>query len=148
MIVPDRLRALIVDDNAYARSAAAASLRKLGIVTIAEADGGAAAIGLLASESFDLMVMDWYMPEVSGAGLMQILRDPRFGHNTALPVVLMTGYPSRETITRARELGVNEVLTKPFSADHLLLALGRVLPSGWDVPEDGAVVAGGDKIFL
>lgn len=152
MIVPERLRALIVDDNAYARATTAATLRKLGIGTVVEADGGAAAIGLLASEPFDVMLMDWYMPEVSGTGLIQVVRNPRFGRTTALPVILITAYGTRETIARARQLGVNEILAKPFTPDHLMLALGRVLPSGWDVPsrEPAAAGAGGgdDQIFL
>ena len=149
MIVPERLRALIVDDNAYARSQAAATLRQLGITTIAEADSGAEAIALLASERFDLMLLDWYMPEISGAGLMQVVRDPRFGRAVNLPVVLVTAYPTRDNIARARELGVNEVLTKPFTANHLLAALGKVLPSGWEEPEEKKAAAGGaDKFFL
>jgi two-component system chemotaxis response regulator CheY len=111
--------------------------------------GGASAIGLLSSEPFDVMLMDWYMPEVSGAGLIEVVRDPRFGRTAALPVILITAYATRENIARARELGVNEILTKPFTADHVLMALGRVLPSGWDeVPEAKAATAAGDKIFL
>ena len=40
----------------------------------------------------------------------------------------MTAYPSRENIARARELGVNEVLPKPFTTEQLGLAVQRVLP--------------------
>ena len=134
MIVPERLKALIVDDNAYARAAAAATLRKLGLRQIVEVEGGAGAIGRLLAEPFDVMFMDWYMPEISGPGLLQVVRDKRFGPHGALPIVMMTAYPSRETIARARAEGVNEVLAKPFTEGHVATALGRVLPSGWEVP--------------
>jgi two-component system chemotaxis response regulator CheY len=127
LIIPGRLRALVVDDNAYARAISAASLRKLGVGEIVEADGGAEAILALMSAPFDLMLMDWYMPDVSGAGLMTVLRDPRFGAAQSMPVILMTAYASRDNVARARELGVNEVLVKPFSTDQLGLAMGRVL---------------------
>lgn len=127
MIIPGRLRALVVDDNTYARAISAAALKKLGVGNVVEADGGAAAILMLMSEPFDLMLMDWYMPDVSGAGLMQVLRDPRFGAPAATPVILMTAYASRDNIARARELGVNEVLVKPFTTEQLGTALGRVL---------------------
>jgi two-component system chemotaxis response regulator CheY len=151
--VPGQLRALIVDDNAYARSATAATLRKLGIGTVVEAEGGAAAVAILASDSFDVMLMDWYMPDVSGAGLIQIVRDPRFGRTQKLPVVLITAYPSRENVAKARELGINEVLTKPFTADHVMLALGRVLHGSWETVPDAeeqvtAAVGSPDKIFI
>lgn len=141
VIIPGRLRALVVDDNAYARAISAMSLKKLGIGEVVEADGGAEAILALLGAPFDLVLMDWYMPEVSGAGLMTVLRDARFGPAQATPVILMTAYASRENIARARELGVNEVLVKPFSTDQLGTALGRVLGQA-------QLAAGDDSIFL
>ena len=127
MIIPGRLRALVVDDNAYARAISAAALRKLGVGDVVEAEGGAEAILLLMSRPFDLMLMDWYMPDVSGAGIMQVLRDVRFGAASTTPVILMTAYASRDNVIRARELGVNEVLVKPFTTEQLGIALGRIL---------------------
>lgn len=142
MIIPGRLRALVVDDNAYARAISAAGLKKLGVGEVVEADGGAAAILHLMTEPFDLMLMDWYMPDVSGAGLMTVLRDVRFGAPSSTPVILMTAYASRDNIARARELGVNEVLIKPFTTDQLGTALGRVLG-------DAARASGDDgSVFL
>jgi len=141
LIIPGRLRALVVDDNAYARAISAAGLKKLGVGDVVEADGGAAAILHLMTEPFDFMLMDWYMPDVSGAGLMIVLRDPRFGPASRLPVILMTAYASRDNVVRARELGVNEVLVKPFSTDQLGTALGRVLG-------DAARASGDDSVFL
>lgn len=144
--MPERLSALIVDDNAYARSSTAAMLRKLGISKIAEAAGGVEAVTLLHSEPLDVLVMDWYMPEVSGAGLIGIVRRSRHARLKSLPVIVMTGYASRETIGKARELGAGEVLTKPFTPEHLSAALRRVLPDGW-----GAAAApgkGDDQFFL
>lgn len=141
MIIPGRLRALVVDDNAYARAISSASLKKLGVGEIVEADGGAEAILALLGAPFDLVLMDWYMPDVSGAGLMTVLRDVRFGAAQTTPVILMTAYASRDNIARARELGVNEVLVKPFSTDQLGTALGRVLGQA-------QLAAGDDSIFL
>lgn len=141
MIIPGRLRALVADDNAYARAISSASLAKLGIGDVVEADGGASAILQLMSQPFDLMLMDWYMPDVSGAGVMTVLRDPRFGAASQTPVILMTAYASRDNVARARQLGVNEVLVKPFTTDQLGTALGRVLG-------EAARAAGDDSVFL
>ena len=142
----NRLNALIVDDNAYARAAAAATLRRLGLNRIVGADGGAAAVGHLLGEPFDLMLMDWYMPEMGGAALLDIVRDSRFGPRGSLPIVLMTAYPSHETIARARHLGVNEVLVKPLTAGQVSLTLNRVLPAGWQASDGGDDSA--SKVFL
>ena len=127
MIIPGRLRALVVDDNAYARAISGASLKKLGIIDITEAASGAEAILALLTMPFDFMLMDWYMPEISGAGVMSVLRDPRFGAPSTTPVILMTGYASRDNIAQARQSGVNQVLVKPFTTAQLGLAVGQVL---------------------
>ena len=141
MIIPGRLRALVVDDNAYARAISANGLKKLGVGVVVEAEGGAAAILALLSEPFDLMLMDWYMPDVNGAGVMTVLRDPRIGAASQTPVILMTAYASRDNIARARELGVNEVLVKPFTTEQLGTAMGRILGGS-------ARAAGDDSVFL
>lgn len=129
MIIPARLRALIVDDNAYARAISAQSFNKLGVGQIVEAIGGAEAILVLLSQQFDVMLMDWYMPDVSGAGVMTVLRDTRFGPASSMPVILMTAYANKDNLARARALGVNEVLAKPFTPEQLGMAMGRVLGS-------------------
>ncbi len=139
MIIPGRLRALVVDDNAYARAISVNGLKKLGVGEIVEAEGGAAAILELLTAPFDLMLMDWYMPDVSGAGVMTVLRDPRIGAASQTPVILMTAYASRDNVARARELGVNEVLVKPFTTDQLGTALGRILGAGAQAMGDGSV---------
>jgi two-component system, chemotaxis family, chemotaxis protein CheY len=138
VIIPGRLRALVVDDNTYARAICGAGLKKLGVNDIVEADSGAEAILALMTAPFDFMLMDWYMPEVSGAGLMRVLRDIRFGGPRNTPVILMTGYASQENIATARGLGVNEVLLKPFTTAQLGTAVGHVLGQ--------AQRAGGDDI--
>ncbi|ODT72061.1 MAG: hypothetical protein ABS75_06235 [Pelagibacterium sp. SCN 63-23] len=137
MIIPGRLRALVVDDNTYARAICAASLGKLGVGEVVEASNGAEAILALMSESFSLVLMDWYMPDINGAGIMQVLRDPRFGPSSSVPVILMTAYPSRDNLERARKLGVSEILAKPFTTDQLGTAMGRILSAG--AQDDGAV---------
>ncbi|MDB5539073.1 MAG: response regulator, partial [Devosia sp.] len=78
MFLPQNLKALIVDDNAYARAAVAATLRKLGLVAIDDLAGAAAAVGAIQATRYDIVFMDWYMPEMNGAALLQVIRDPRF----------------------------------------------------------------------
>lgn len=137
VIIPGRLRALVVDDNSYARAICMAGLKKLGVGEVVEADTGAEAILKLMSEPFSVVLLDWYMPDINGPGIMQVLRDPRFGQPSQTPVILMTAYVSRDNISRARSLGISEVLAKPFSTEQLGSALGKVLAPTTD--ETGAV---------
>lgn len=138
MIIPSDLRVLVVDDNEYARAIARASLTKLGIRKIVEASGGAEAVGFLASQEFDVVLTDWYMPDVNGAGLVTILRDPRFVEKR-LPVIVVTAYASRENVNRVRDLQVEEMLVKPFTTDQLGTCLLNALSSaGYESPALGA----------
>lgn len=138
------LKVLVVDDNTYAREIAGALLNKLGITDIVMAESGAAAVGAILADRPDLVLLDWYMPEVSGAGLLQIIRDPRFGR-PGLRVLLMTAYASRENIARARALGVSEVLIKPFNVAQLATALRASLPNMWS---EGSATGTDDTFFL
>ena len=121
------MRALVVDDNAHARAICQMRLRALGMGAVEEASTGAEALLQLMGPPFSLVLLDWYMPDITGAGVMDVLRDPRFGPAATTPVILMTAYPSREILTRAHGLGVDHVLPKPFSTAELAAALHRVL---------------------
>lgn len=135
MVSATQIKALVVDDNAYARVVCARGLGHFGIGTIDEASDGAEAILKLLRTPYDLVLMDWYMPDIGGPGVMQVLRDPRFDASPDIKVVLMTAYPSPENLLRGRRLGFNDVLPKPFTTDHLGAVLTRVLaPQG--VPDD------------
>lgn len=122
------VRALVVDDNAHARAICQMRLRALGVDRVEDAKTGAEALLMLMGPPFSLMLLDWYMPDITGAGVMEVLRDPRFGAAAATPVILMTAYSSRDNLARAHSLGVNYVLAKPFSTEELGAALTRVLP--------------------
>lgn len=136
MLVPDQLRALVVDDNAYARTAAAASLRRLGLRTILEVPTAPEALLALMAGPFDLLLMDWYIPDMNGASLLRIIRDPRFGPNGRLPAFMMTAYPSREVMAQARELGISDVIVKPVEAPQLAALIQRHL-GGWSFDAGG-----------
>jgi two-component system chemotaxis response regulator CheY len=145
VIVPEKLKALIVDDNAYARIAAAATLRQLGVGRIDDVGSAPIAIDAILGLRYDIVLMDWYMPEMNGAAMLQVMRGPHFGPNGAVPVVMTTAYPNRETYARARELGAAEIITKPFTAQHMAAVLGRLVPNGWSLGDETS--AGGQVLL-
>ena len=127
MILPSSLKILIVDDNDFARATASAMLMRLGLENIREASTGAEAVSMLLGDSYDLLLTDWYMPEVSGAGLIRIVRSRDFGINRAIPIVIMTAYATRENLGAAKALGITEILIKPLEQPMLATALSRVI---------------------
>jgi len=73
---------------------------------------------------FDLMIMDVKMPEQDGFYLLRKVREKwpldRF---LELPVLVMTGYPTQETLRELKKGGARQIISKPFTPDELLAAV-------------------------
>jgi len=72
--------------------------------------------GLLAAESFDALLLDMDMPDVSGLDILRLMRE-RGIHS---PVIVLTGVADVELAVRALKLGAFDYLTKPVEDEHLL----------------------------
>jgi len=137
----NRLRLLVVDDNPHARTLALNIAKSAGIGETREAASGADAVTLLAQERFDAVLTDWYMPDISGAGVVKVLRDERFAMNKGVPVIVMTAYASSESLNQARALGVDDVLIKPLDAETLktvFLRIAEATPAEFGAFDDGS----------
>jgi len=74
LIIPAQLSALVVDDNDYARALTSQNLEQLGIGTIYQAQDGATGLEICKANKVDFVLLDWYMPEINGAGFTRLLR--------------------------------------------------------------------------
>jgi len=81
------------------------------------------AADLLAAESFELLVTDIRMPDLSGVDLLKIARQ----QDPELPVILITGYPTVETAVECVRLGAADYIIKPVLPNDLLTTAQRVL---------------------
>jgi CheY-like chemotaxis protein len=120
-------RILVIDDNATMRQIMALCLPALGH-TVVVAPDGETGLKLADAQTVDLILMDVDMPRMGGISVCAALkRDPARRH---LPVLMMTGRPTVEVLTQARQAGALVVLEKPFTLDELLDALSLHLPAG------------------
>jgi CheY-like chemotaxis protein len=105
-------RALVVDDDPILRSLVAARLG--GIVDqVVEAADGLDAWRLLASERFQLALVDIMMPNLDGLALIQCVRGhPRTRH---MPIVVITSSHDRSSIEKALAAGASAFMTKPLT---------------------------------
>ena len=120
------MRALIVDDSQLARHLLRSLLAVRGIECEEAADGAEALARLHASAPFDLALVDWNMPGMSGLEMLQKMRAEGF---TAVKVLMVTALDENESILRALEAGADEYLMKPFEPEALsdkLAMLGLV----------------------
>jgi len=81
--------------------------------SVATAEDGRAAVDLLKSETFDLVVSDIEMPGVGGVDLLRMVRE----YDLDVPVVLVTGRPGLDSAVKAVEYGAFRYLTKPVDVE-------------------------------
>ncbi len=116
-------RVLLVDDSQPVREAVAALLETWGLDVTAE-DGGNAALTRLSIDTFDMILMDWRMPDPEGEELVAAIRE-----RTTRPIVAMvTAHGLEDTMRRTAELKLAGVVVKPALPkairDACLIALG------------------------
>jgi two-component system chemotaxis response regulator CheY len=112
------MRALIVDDSRFMRAHLRQLLERTGVECVEACDGGAALRLLRAEEgSFDFMLLDVNMPEMSGLECVKALRED--GIAEAMKVMMVTTESDNAFIEGALGYGADEFLMKPFTAESL-----------------------------
>jgi two-component system chemotaxis response regulator CheY len=116
---------LVVDDSSGMRRILASTLVRLGLPRPVEAEDASAALEQLARHRFDLVLIDWNMPGMSGLDLALAIRnDPTHEH---LPLLMVTGNGGSEDVVRALRSGFGGYIVKPFTDETLAQQLGSLL---------------------
>lgn len=109
----DKKSILVVDDDIAHRTMLRILLE--WEYEVSEADCGFTAIEMIQHTSFDLVLLDICMPEISGVEALDKIK----ALNPRIPIVMMTAYSSNETAAKALEKGAYGYLTKPFDFENL-----------------------------
>ncbi|ADL55046.1 MAG TPA: chemotaxis protein CheY [Gallionella sp.] len=110
-------RFLVVDDFSTMRRIVRNLLKELGFVNVQEAEDGVEALKKLRAETYDFVVSDWNMPNMTGIELLREIRaDAKLKH---LPVLMVTAEAKRENIIEAAQAGASGYVVKPFTAATL-----------------------------
>ncbi len=113
---------LVVDDEPIVIRSAEMVLSSEGF-EVEGVLGGRAAIDKMGEQSYDLVFTDLKMPEVDGITLIRWVRSTR----PDVGIVILTGYPSQDTIKEALELGIIDYVPKPFTPAVLLDVTARAI---------------------
>ena len=118
------LRTLIVDDDELDRRAARRALTATGLAgEIVEAGRGADALARLSAEAFDVVLLDFQLPDADG---LEILAETRALGLTA-PVIMLTGHSDDETAAELMKAGAADYLSKArLSTEGLARSLRHV----------------------
>jgi two-component system phosphate regulon response regulator PhoB len=109
-------RVLLVDDDRDIRDVVGAMLDAVGLL-VESATSAEEALERVRSSSFDLMVLDWNLPGITGIELCRLIRrDPLL---STLPVLFLTAHASSKDVVEAFASGADDYVVKPFRAPEL-----------------------------
>jgi DNA-binding NtrC family response regulator len=128
----DRIAVLVVDDEESVRTFLSELLGSAGY-QVRCAASGSQALEMLSGGSFDAVLLDVVMPEMSG---LEVLRRYRGAGGNA-PVIVLSALAGADDAVRALKMGASDYLSKPFGNDELQDVLARAL--GTRAPERQAV---------
>jgi CheY-like chemotaxis protein len=121
------LNALIVDDMATMRSMMKTQLGSIGVTRISIAASAAAAIDLLRTARFDLLLLDYYLGDATdGQQLLELIRNERLVPSCAI-IVMVTAEKNYGLVAQVAEHSPDAYLIKPFNAESMLKHLQPVI---------------------
>ncbi len=115
---------LVVDDSITARRVTDRLLTRNGMRVVTARDG-LEALAALRDTTPDLMLLDIEMPRMDGFEVVQALRDNP--HAEDLPVIVISTHTGVKHTERARQIGVDKYLGKPFEERELLETINAML---------------------
>lgn len=119
------LRVLVIDDFASMRKIEKNILGQIGIKNVDEADDGSTALPKMKNNPYDIILLDWNMPNMNGLELLKIMRSE--DELKKLSVIMVTAEALKDNIVAAAQAGANDYIVKPFTAATLEDKIKKVL---------------------
>jgi len=119
------LRVLVVDDQESMRWIVIDLLKRMGIISVAQAGSKKDAMLRMTEHRFDLVLSDHNMDNGSGLDFLRAVRGHPLFKRT--PFIMITGNSDAETVSSVVRAGVNNYIVKPVSFDTLKKKMEQVL---------------------
>ncbi|MFY7941135.1 MAG: hybrid sensor histidine kinase/response regulator [Burkholderiaceae bacterium] len=120
-VYAEKIYLLLVDDHATNRLVTSATIKRdLPNAIIDEARNGTEAIQKMKANAYDLVLMDLIMPDYSGVEVTRIIRTECAPPLSQVHVVALTANVAEAAIKDCLEVGISEVLRKPFDRDVMI----------------------------
>ncbi|MEZ4600441.1 MAG: response regulator [Syntrophotaleaceae bacterium] len=124
-LVKRRGRILVAEDNVTTQNLLKISLGSAGHEVVVAGDGKSA-LDIWRNSSFDLILMDFNMPEMDGCTVTRQIRATGWRH----PIVGLTAHTSDNHVEQCREAGMDDYLCKPFKQKQLHQVVEKWLAEG------------------
>ncbi len=116
---------LVVEDSPMMRQLLTIALSRIPDLSVVEADDGLDGVKKLASDQFDIIIVDINMPIMDGLKLIKHVRSDAV--HLDVPIVIVTTEGGNEDRQRAEHLGVQAYITKPVSAPQVIAEVKGLL---------------------
>ena len=120
------MRILLVDDSKTMRNIQKKVLTALNVTEFGEAGDGLEALSAIAAagaQKFDLILIDWNMPNMDGHTLVGKIREK----DKTTPLIMCTTEAEKTRVVEAIKAGVNNYIIKPFTPEALLEKVQQTL---------------------
>jgi two-component system nitrogen regulation response regulator NtrX len=113
---------LVVDDETDIRKSLRGILEEEGY-KVSTAESGEACIDVLKTHSFDVVLLDIWLPGIDGLETLEKIKE----HEDAPEVIIISGHGTIDTAVRATKLGAFDFLEKPLSLERTLILIKNAL---------------------
>lgn len=127
-------KVLIVEDYHFISEILSLSLKEMGVGKALTADDGSSAQTKIQAlnqfendNNIDVIILDWLMPVMDGKALLEWIRSHKSETIKFTPVIVCSAYTSGKLVAETRDLGANEVVVKPVSAQELARRIQYVI---------------------
>jgi DNA-binding NtrC family response regulator len=117
------VRILVVDDDQAIGQLLSRILRKEAGIEVTVESSPLSALKAFEKSPFDLVITDFYMPDMTGGELLPAIKKI----NPGTDVIVMTAFASVDNAVEAMKNGAYDYIVKPFQNDDILLSIRRVL---------------------
>ena len=125
---PDSIRVLVAEDNTVNLKVTISMLKKIGIQRIDVAKDGCEAVSMNSNRTYDLILMDCQMPQMSGYEATGIIRQQeREQQLPPIPIIAMTANAMTEDREKCLAAGMDDYLSKPVKTQELQTTLAHWL---------------------
>ncbi|MEM6498927.1 MAG: response regulator, partial [Pseudomonadota bacterium] len=118
-------RIMVVDDMSTSRAIITQCLDEIGITNYTTESSGNSALAKLMASPVHLVLSDYNMPGMDGLGLLKNLREARATQRIGF--ILVTGKATQEMVNMGQQLGMNNMIKKPFTTAAMKQCIERVV---------------------
>ncbi len=110
------MRALVVDDSAVMRKILMGALARAGITEVDQACDGREAVDAVSKSDYNLVLMDWNMPNMLGIDAVKHIRTA----GKTVPIIMVTTEAEKSRVLDALKAGATNYIIKPFEPNAIV----------------------------